>query len=292
MNILEYETYHEKKAHVEPAFPYNTYLCTIPLDFIQVPTHWHDEFELIIVKRGKGMVYVDLKPYPVCAGNIVLIRPGQLHSICQKDDYTMEYENIIFQINMLTPNHIDLCAQDYIIPLSQNEYNIPTIIDTSLKYYQGLTDCINSIDDLCHLKPTAYQFGIKGYLFHFFYILFSNNRKESVSRKSRKSFAALKQILKYIEQNYSQPITIKTISTVSNYSESYFMKFFKTHMNVTFTEYLNNYRLTMAALLLGSSSSPILEIASLSGFDNLSYFNRLFKKKYKITPKEYRKAHQ
>ena len=41
MNTLEYENLYEKKAHVSPQFPYNTYLCSIPLDFTLVPAHWH-----------------------------------------------------------------------------------------------------------------------------------------------------------------------------------------------------------------------------------------------------------
>ena len=47
MNILEYENYEEKKTHGEDEFPYITYLCTIPLDFTSVPTHWHNEYEII-----------------------------------------------------------------------------------------------------------------------------------------------------------------------------------------------------------------------------------------------------
>ena len=62
------------------------------------------------------------------------------------------------------------------------------------------------------------------------------------------------------------------------------MKFFKNTMGTTFTEYLNDYRLTMASRLLISSEASILDIAAEVGFDNLSYFNRLFKKRFYVTP--------
>ena len=62
------------------------------------------------------------------------------------------------------------------------------------------------------------------------------------------------------------------------------MKFFKTHMGTGFIEYLNNYRLTIAERLLRTSDSSVLEIAELSGFENLSYFNRVFKRKYGQSP--------
>ena len=66
------------------------------------------------------------------------------------------------------------------------------------------------------------------------------------------------------------------------------MKFFKQHMGTGFIEYLNDYRLTMAERLLKSSDSSVLEIAEQSGFDNLSYFNRIFKRKYGMSPGKWR----
>ena len=53
MNILEYENYQEKILHGDPLFPYITYLCSIPLDFGYVPMHWHDEMEIIYIKRKR-----------------------------------------------------------------------------------------------------------------------------------------------------------------------------------------------------------------------------------------------
>ena len=84
-------------------------------------------------------------------------------------------------------------------------------------------------------------------------------------------------------------ITIRDIAEVTGFSESHFMRYFRNIMNTTFVDYLREYRLTMAARLLTSSESSILDIAVESGFENLSYFNRTFKKKYQMTPHEYRK---
>ncbi len=59
-------------------------------------------------------------------------------------------------------------------------------------------------------------------------------------------------------------------------------------MGMSFIEYLNDYRLMMAARLLLASDSSVLSISQEVGFENLSYFNRSFKKKYHITPSAYR----
>ncbi|EKY23488.1 helix-turn-helix domain-containing protein [Clostridium celatum] len=66
------------------------------------------------------------------------------------------------------------------------------------------------------------------------------------------------------------------------------MRFFKKHIGMTCIQYINNYRLEKASLLLNSTSKPIMDISLEVGFDNLSYFNKLFKNKYNLTPKEFR----
>ena len=59
MDLTEFQRYRENKVHTDSSFPYNTYLCSIPLDFPCVPHHWHDEMELIVIQKGSGVVHVD-----------------------------------------------------------------------------------------------------------------------------------------------------------------------------------------------------------------------------------------
>ena len=96
MNITEYENYQENLNQQGNPFPYLTYLCSIPHDFTCVPLHWHDEMELIYIKKGSGIVDVDFKKLFVARGDIIFVCPGQLHSIRQMSLLSMEYENIIF----------------------------------------------------------------------------------------------------------------------------------------------------------------------------------------------------
>ncbi len=88
-----------------------TYLCSIPLDFGYVPMHWHDEMEIIYIKKGNGTITVDFTQHTVSAGDIALILPGQLHSIGQFESESMEYENIIFHPNMLISKKTDMAGQ-------------------------------------------------------------------------------------------------------------------------------------------------------------------------------------
>ena len=288
MNILEYENYHEEKTHVELKFPYNTYLCSIPLDFSGVPLHWHDEMEIIYVKKGSGQVTVDFSEYHVSAPCIVLILPGQLHSIEQYKDDSMEYENIIFSLSMLMLGNIDYAKDDFITPLILGKLTVPTLFTPVYPYYEDVIAPIDACDEICKTMPQGYQLYIKSKLYEFFYIL--DNRCRNLSRpiKSRKTLDKMKLVLKHVENNYAEKISVSDIAQIAGFSESHFMKFFKQHLHTTFTSYLNSYRLTIAARLLLTEDDSILSISERTGFNNLSYFNRLFKKEYQMSPREYR----
>ena len=250
MNILEYENYQEKILHGDPLFPYITYLCSIPLDFGYVPMHWHDEMEIIYIKKGKGTITVDFAQHTVSAGDIALILPGQLHSIGQFESESMEYENIIFHPNMLISKKTDTCNTDYLVPLLSGNVSLPLLYTPDSPHYAEISACIDANDEICKTYPSGYQLFIKGQLFLLFYILFHKCSTKEPSGKDRsKSLEKMKLILKY----------------------------------------LNEYRLTMASRLLISSDSSILAIASEVGFENLSYFNRIFKKRFGQTPREYRR---
>jgi len=287
MNILEYENYQEKKTHVDVAFPYNTYICSIPLDFHEVPLHWHDDMEIIYIKKGHGYVTVDFKQYKVSGGTIVLILPGQLHSIEQFDDLSMEYENIIFNVNMLLPRIEDASSAGFLRPLLNGQLTIPSIFSIVSEHYAALSACIDACDEICKTKPLGYELYIKGKLFEFFYIL-SNRCRNEKNPRTVKSLDKLKIVLKLVENSYMHKITIAEVADRIDFSESHFMRYFKENMGTSFIDYLRDYRLTMAARLLQVSDDTILSISEEVGFENLSYFNRAFKKKYGMTPREYR----
>lgn len=290
MNRDQYELYHETKSHTPDDFPYNTYLCSIPLDFTAVSLHWHKEIEFIVIKKGCGLVSVDLVSYPVSAGDIVFVYSGQLHSISQKDQESMEYENILFKPELLKASGYDLCYDSFISPLLMGSRSISPVISPSVPYHHQAIEQINEIDHLCDLRPYGYQVAVKAHLFQFFYTLLSHYEEHISTAISQKSLNKIKVILSYIADHFQNEITIEEIANHCYYSKSYFMKFFKEIMGVSFIQYLNDYRLDVAAKLLSSTSDSISGIAMDTGFGNLSYFNRCFKKKYGITPGKFRKT--
>ena len=291
MNINEYQNYHETKAHTSAEFPYNTYLCSIPLDFPGVPLHWHDEMELVVIKKGQGYVSVDFDKHLVHSGDIIMICPGCLHAIEQDASYKMEYENIIFKPELLSSGANDLCMLQYMKPLLDGTLPVEHFLTPAHEVFESLSNCIRQIDLVCADQTTGWQLAVKSALFYFFFLLISERQKKTVSiSHNPTSLEKMKTVLKYVEEHYTEKLTIDDMAKLTFYSKSHFMKFFKVHMGTGFTEYLNDYRLAMAARLLKSSDESILMIAEESGFDNLSYFNRIFKRKYGVSPGSYRKS--
>ena len=241
-------------------------------------------------KNGCGIVTVDLKKQKVTIGDIIFIRSGQLHSIEQDGSNYMEYENILFKKELLISGEHDLCAKNFIIPLIEGNIPSATFFTSVLHYYNDVANCINEIDILCSEQPEGYQLLLKSILFRLIYIIISHKETiEITSNIQTKSLEKLKYILKYVEEHYSEHITIEEMAKLTFYSKSHFMKFFKSHIGTGFIDYLNNYRLMMSEQMLKTSDLSVIEIAQLNGFDNISYFNRIFKKKYNLSPSKLRK---
>lgn len=284
MNLTNYEVYHEAKSHTSSEFPYNTYLCSIPLDFRTVNIHWHEEVEIIVIKKGEGIVSVDLTEYKVQKGDVIFVMSGQLHGIRQLGSSTMEYENILFKPTLLKSSGHDMCWEQFISPLLSASSAIFPVIRSNHK----LETYIQNIDELCDEKHTGYQVAVKGYLYQIIHFLLSECATV-ISKSSRRYTDKIKTVLSYVDAHYAENISVESMAKLCFYSKSYFMKFFKESMGSSFVSYLKDYRLEIASRMLLATDDNILDISSACGFDNLSYFNRSFKKKYGVTPGKYRK---
>ena len=283
--------YHETKQHIEFMFPYNVYLCTIPDDFSSVFLHWQDTMEIIYIKKGAGTAQVDLRVFEVHAGDIIFIPPGHLHGLTQLRGQRMEYENIIFDLTFLGSAVIDICSQKYLLPILNEQITFPVCLTPKDHGYTSISQCLDTADTLCDCRTPGYELGVKSSLMRLFSLLFQYGMMEEISASSApQNLTNLKETLNYLESNYRHHISIHDAALICGYSESHFMRWFKEMTGTSFIQYLNRYRLEKAFDLLKTSDKTILEISSEVGFDNLSNFNRLFKKHFGTTPRSMRKS--
>ena len=97
-------------------------------------------------------------------------------------------------------------------------------------------------------------------------------------------------VLKYIQEHYREPVSVSQAAAMLHLSDSAFCKYFKRSMGKTFTDYVNDIRITQAVSLLIDSDHSVADVATSCGFDNISYFNRVFLRKKGIQPFKFRES--
>ena len=102
-------------------------------------------------------------------------------------------------------------------------------------------------------------------------------------------FTKMAPAIRYMEEHYKENIPLAVLAGEAHMSVNYFSSYFSQTMDCTVSEYLIRLRLKNACALLSTTDKSILSIAMESGFDNISYFNRVFRKAFGVTPKQYRK---
>ena len=152
--------------------------------------------------------------------------------------------------------------------------------------YPQAAACLQEAEEANKVKNAGYELAIKGALLRFLSILIGQHG--TLLPADTTDTRRLKTVLQLIEAEYATPLRIEDAAEACGCSQSHFMRWFKKMTGQGFTAYLNDHRLNLAAELLRITDATVLDIAGRVGFDNLSYFNRLFKRRYGMTPREYR----
>ena len=284
MNIQNIDLF-EMHEPLTGSFPFAALTAILPEDISSVSIHWQDTMEILLIRKGSGRVSIDLEKISVKKGDICLILPGQLHSINANPNASLKISMIQFPLSLLSGSTGNDEAFTFLKPLLKGEQVIPWLITPDYGWYDDFRQCFEEMFQLQTFYSAAYPLGIKSNLFRLFYLLFYNEPSVKPKSRPQKSVIKTKQIISYITEHYSEPLSTEQMAKVCDFSESHFIKFFKSTIGITFTECLNSYRLSQASrLLLSNADEPIMDTARKCGFNSISYFNRVFKKKYGITP--------
>ena len=123
------------------------------------------------------------------------------------------------------------------------------------------------------------------------FLLLDNLAKEKrhyIELKDNKYKNRIINIIKYMETNYQEDLSVDNIAERFEISNGYLSKLFKDNLDVTVKEYLTRLRLWHAEEELISTDYPVIDIALNNGFPNVKSFNQTFKRKYFLTPAKYR----
>lgn len=287
----EKRQYLEKGRHGTPLFPVEYYNCVYPAGLAGLPVHWHEEFEITYVKKGKCIYLIDLTPMEVREGDFLFLPSGMLHGIPEGKTKMLETDSFVFHPSMLGEK-TDVCGVRYIAPLEHGEISFPPVLHEQdwRELSAGLQKVFSRLKKAFLEQKTGFEMEVKVCLTEFILLLYQTAPYERRKKENTDILEKLRSVLLYIKENYSATLTISELAGVCHFSEYYFMRFFKQYMNMTCIEYINQYRMEIAAGKLAEGEENITDIAFDVGFRNISYFNRVFKNSFGMTPKAYRKA--
>lgn len=280
---------HETKIHGTIDFPYIVYHGKIPAFINSYPLHWHDEAEFIYISKGQIKVTVWSHTYLAQEGDIIILMPHVIHSIEQIDSSDAEYFNIVFHFSILEQRADDSCYEKYLKPFLTHEKTVNCYEKSGTELNTLLTPLLLSLIENRRSSYTTHEFLVKSNLFMIMHYLnqFCVSSDES-ELSMQLTYDKLKIALYHVQNSYEENITIKRAAALCGFSESHFMKLFKELTGMSFTAYLIDYRLELAAKQLLETDQKVIDIANNCGFNNHSYFTRSFMKKYGITPAKYR----
>jgi len=279
----------QKNTHREitPLSPEDSFLVFDRIkDDFDFPIHFHPEFELNFILNGKGVRrVVGDNIEEINEIELVLVGPNlqhgwELHNCSNKNihEITIQFHNDLFDSKLLARRimkpirdlfersaHGILFSKKIAEKLSPNLLKLSKI--DSINYFLEL---ISILQDLANSE---------------------NQRLLSSYTSFNKDFEnsdKIKIIYDFVQKNYANKISLSAVSALVNMTPVTFNRFIKSRTGKTLIDYVNDTRISYSSRWLIEKENSIAEIAYKSGFNNIAYFNRVFKNSKNCTPSQYR----
>lgn len=281
---MRHADYIEQKRHGSPDFPIEYYYLHPNGPRYVMQTHWHKEFEIIRVLEGSLTVHLNNTQHNMNAGDILLVEGGCLHT---GDPQQCTYECIVFDPAMLKRQQNDV-VEKYLSPIIYSQVYVKSAIDPGDTEIQqtayALFEAIRDEGQFFELEIYSLLFRLLSQLYRREYII---PTAKSVHSRQAKTVITL---IKWIEKNLSEPIDLDKLSAVSGLSPKYLCRIFREYTSKTLVQYINELRIENACHEIAVNNKNITEASYESGFNDLSYFCKVFKQHKGMTPKEYKRA--
>lgn len=247
-----------------------------------IPLHAHKRVEILRVTAGSAKIQSGKTIIEAKKGDIMFIFPGTPHECIAKDE-GVNFDIIMFDLALLKN---DIAAFNSYIEIFESNY----ISCGEIIRSQEVSETLDKLYELCEKYPPQQSNYCSLYILGNIYVLFAELCKCIEEKSSTSIYAdrAFGEIISYINTNYTKNITTQSISEHFKYNESYFSRKFKEITGVSSTKYIHLLRLQHAKALLLKKDTPIHIVAKKSGFSDINYFNRCFKKYFGLPPSKIR----
>lgn len=257
---------------------------------VHVPWHIHLEYELVFIRMDNGIKHVGSHFGSISGSEILLLGPNLPHNWLVNTRSEAAIGKSDYQVVIHFPKHVFGTGFFDLAPFAQiNE--LLKKAEAGLSFRDAETPQIGrEMETMLPMKEFDRSLALLALLqrlaakectplssYGFNYVM----NEEKVKRMNR--------VFQYITDNYKETISLEEIAGVANMTPQAFCKYFKERTHKTFIEFVNEVRIGHACKLLFEDNYNILQICYESGFNNLSNFNRQFKKFTSLSPIEYRK---
>lgn len=283
-----YRELKENKPHGTKSYPYTQYYMHKPKKAFHIPVHWHDEVEIIYVKKGNITIYIQEEVFQAGTGDLFLVNSGELHFM-ESDDMGVEYYTLLFPLAFLSFQIDDALESEVFLPLRQKKLLFPMCLeDADAKKH--ITRLIKAVIDVNDEKEVGYQLRTRILLLEMIEYFI----KESAFLQADfvSATGMQRELITYIQKHYTEKITLSMLAQEFHLSEKYISWYFKEHFSIRFMQYVSHLRMSKAKDLLTTTEAPITEVALSCGYPSVNLFIRNFKEAYGMTPLQYRRGNE
>lgn len=252
----------------------------------------HSPFaRLYYVTAGEAMVVMPSGRYYLTPGHLYLIPPFTTHSyICEsmfEHYYAHIYEDsqkeYCFLEDFTFPFELEASSIELELFQKLHTRNLFLELPESNPIsYDNQVSLVNNLKKN-HSRPFYDKVHSRGILYYLFSGFMKNAKPKEDIKDDRISL-----ILKHIRKNYNQDIDISSLADLACMSKGHFMRMFKQMTGESPNAYILRYKTERAEQMLATTNLPVKNIAMTLGYDDFSYFIRIFKKKTGLTPQQYR----
>lgn len=284
----------ENRTHGTKSYPYEQYYMRNIHHAFQFPVHWHEEIEIIYVEEGKLHVKIGEQDMDGEAGDLFFVNPRELH-LMSSPDGKVKYYTLLFPIEFISFQSLDELEANLLAPIRSNQLMLPQqLTDVALKkrVREIVVKLIEDNRKIHHLDIreiglSSHHLQTRIYLLQILQMLYEAGALTKAETAGNSNMQ--KELLGYIQNHYTEKITLSMLAEEFHLSEKYISRYFVEHFYLPFSNYVVHLRLTHAKQLLETTEESVTEIALQSGFSNVSYFIRAFKNAYDKPPLKYRK---
>lgn len=250
--------------------------------------HYHDAYEILYLVSGDLYYFIEGNTYHVVSGGLILINMNGIHRLVNVNGTMYERVTLLFKKEFLR----DFFTENIDFDPFSCFHSSSNVIKLSA-YDQLFVE--NLFNKMIH-EETGKLLGSNCYLrVILMELLIYIQRKMTIDQgdhlvESNQTHKKISKIIPFINENFSNPLSLEYISEKFSISPSHLSRTFKSTTGFTFVEYVNNIRVKAACTLLKDSRLSISEVADRVGFDNLTHFGRVFKSMIGVSPMKFRKV--